>query len=150
MNASRIFDVLPPLALIAFGSAIAFRGSDYGVGSLTQMGPGFMAVLLGLLLVVLAAAQLFGQRHASGVNEATSPNLPWIPLALGAGSVVVWALLIERVGFIPAAIVQLILACLAAREGDWRYTSIGIVLFSLASYALFVWLLGLPVPAFGG
>lgn len=150
MNRSMIVNILPPLALMLFGAAIAVRGSAYGVGSLTAMGSGYLAVAFGVLLVLLALLQLLSQWHESKVAAGSENAFPWLALLLAAGSVLVWALLVERIGFIPAAVVQLALACLAAPISDWRHTAIGIVLFSLASYALFVWVLGLPVPAFGG
>ncbi|HWK55010.1 MAG TPA: tripartite tricarboxylate transporter TctB family protein [Hyphomicrobiales bacterium] len=147
MRGKACFSLLPPLFLALLGLAIALGGHRYGFGSLSNVGSGTVPVLLGILLMVLALAQLWGQRRQ--VSEVLPADFPWVPLLFSAGSLLLWAELVERVGFFPAAAAQLVLASCAVRQESWRGILVGIVLTSLATYVLFVWLLGMPVPAFG-
>lgn len=147
MRGKACFSLLPPLFLALIGLAIASGGYRYGFGSLSNVGSGTVPVLLGVLLTLLALAQLWGQRKQ--LNAVLPADFPVVPLVFAAVSLLLWAELVERVGFFPAAAAQLVLASLAAKQDSWRAIVVGIVLTSMASYALFVWLLGMPVPAFG-
>ena len=151
MTLKSFLSLAPSVLLAAVGVAVALIGRRYGTGTLTAMGPGFLPVMLGVLLATIAGAQLLLQWRA---REAETPPGSLLaagaPLALSAGSILLWALLVETLGFIPAALGQLALASLAARHENWRQMAFIIVAMSVATYLLFVRVLGMPVPAFGG
>ena len=138
-----LFALLPPLLLAALGLLLMAMGSGYQVGSLTAMGPGFMPVLLGAVLLALAALLLW-----QGVSLPQVP-LPLRPLVCVAGGMLAWALLADRFGFFAAALAQILLTSLALPQADRYKELIVAVLLSAGAYLLFVRVLGLPLPAFG-
>ena len=138
-----LFTCLPSLLLAALGVLLMTMGSGYQVGSLTAMGPGFMPVLLGVLLLVLAALLLWR------VEVLPQVPPPLRPLVCVAGGMLAWALLAERFGFFAAALVQILLTSLALPQADRHKEVIVAVLLSVGAYLLFVRVLGLPLPAFG-
>jgi hypothetical protein len=143
---SSVLQQLPAIVLGAIGAAVVYAASQYRTGTLTAMGPGFMPVALGLLLMLLAGALLWPGRRG---GEALRP-LPLRPVLCVAASIVLWTFLAERAGFFPAAGAQLLLGALALRQHNWRGMALGIVVMSTAAYGLFVLLLRLPLAAFGG
>lgn len=134
---------LPALSLAAVGLVAVLIGRHYPLGSLTAMGPGFLPVLLGVLLLVLAALLLWRE-------VAQHPALPPLrPLLCVTAGMLGWALLADRFGFFPAALVQLGLSALALPQAERRVDLLVAVLLSVVAYLLFVRVLGLPLPAFG-
>lgn len=116
------------------------------MGSLTAMGPGFLPLVLGLCLALLAVLLFWLERPA---DQARAQVLPLRPvLCIGAG-MVAWALVVDSAGFIPAGLLQLLLSSLALPQPNWRRLVFGALLATLIAYGLFVQLLGMPLAAFG-
>lgn len=142
---SSVIALLPSAFLALLSLVVVIIGSTYKVGTLTSMGSGFMPVLLGVLLFILAI--ILG---LAAVREIPSTQaLPMRPLILASVSMLVWALLAERFGFIPSAICQYLLACAALPRDRWLQLLAGSVIISALAYGLFVGLLGLPLRAMG-
>ncbi len=142
----KILQILPAVALALAGVFVAVLGSSYQIGSLTAMGPGFMPVVLGVCLVLLALGLLVGELR---VMPETELGFPLRPVLWVGGGILAWALLIEVVGFFPASIVQLLFSSFSLRDQSWRTIALLALGMTLASYIVFVTLLGVPVPAFG-
>lgn len=142
----KVLQLLPAIFLGLTGLGVALLGSSYKVGSLTAMGPGFMPVALGCCLILLAAGLLAGElRHPS----LTDPGFPLRPVMWVGGGILAWAMLIDVLGFFPACVVQLLLSSFALPQQGWRSIAMLVLGMTLASYVVFVMLLGIPVPAFG-
>lgn len=140
----KLLGLLPALLLLAIGLGSAWIGSAYRVGTLTAMGPGFMPMALGLCLALLALLLLWQEK---AVVQALP--LPWRPVLCVSTGILAWVLLADRVGFFPSALAQLLLSALALPQQNWRVVLTVALVLSCAAYALFVMLLGLPLPAFG-
>ena len=143
----KVLQFLPAVALALIGLSVAALGSHYQIGSLTAMGPGFMPVALGCCLILLALGLLVGELRSQLIQqEQTFPLRP--VLWVGAG-ILAWALLIDVIGFFPASMVQLLFSSFALQQQGWRSVIWLVLGMTLASYVMFVLLLGIPVPAFG-
>lgn len=140
----RIFSLLPPFALLCIGLGSAWIGSGYDIGTLTAMGPGFLPVALGLCLAALAAVLLWLERPSE-----LELKLPLRPVLCISAGIVAWVLLAERVGFFPAGLAQVLLSSLALPRQNWIVIGVISAVLTALAYALFVVLLGLPLPAFG-
>lgn len=134
---------LPTVLLALLGVLLIVIGRRYDTGSLTAMGPGFLPVLLGVVLLGLAALLLW--------REAALPLLPppARPLVCVAGGMLAWVLLADRLGFFAAALAQILLTSLAVPQRERRLELVVAIVLSVAAYLLFVRVLGLPLPAFG-
>jgi hypothetical protein len=140
----RLFCLLPALALLCVGLASAWIGSGYDIGTLTAMGPGFLPVVLGLCLALLAALLLWLERPSD-----LELKLPLRPVICISAGILSWVLLADRVGFFPAGLAQVLLSSFALPQQKWLTVGIIAVVLNIAAYALFVMVLGLPLPAFG-
>jgi hypothetical protein len=140
----KIFSLLPPFALLCVGLGSAWVGSGYDIGTLTAMGPGFLPVVLGLCLAFLAALLLWLERPA-GIDV----KLPLRPIICVSIGIVAWVLLADRAGFFAAGLAQVVLSSLALPGQKWVTIAVIAVVLNIAAFALFVLVLGLPLPAFG-
>ena len=140
----KILSLLPPFALLCIGLGSAWIGSGYDIGTLTAMGPGFLPVALGLCLAFLAALLLWLERPV----DVTLP-LPLRPIICVSAGIVAWVLLADSAGFFAAGIAQVLLSSLALPGQKWLTVGIIALVLNVAAYALFVGVLGLPLPAFG-
>ena len=133
--------------LIGTGGLALFMARSYPMGTTLRMGPGYFPVVLGAMLI------LFGLYCvASGLRSNEKIEGSWslrglivLPLSL-----VLFGLLMEYAGFVPALIVLIFGSALAGKEfrlGEVILLAVGLTAFSVA---LFIWGLGLPYPLLVG
>jgi hypothetical protein len=136
---------LPALVLAVLGISAAMVALNYGVGSFTHMGPGFIPMMLGIVLVLLSGVILWHEINLPETWIAPSWR-PFIAITLG---ILAWAGLAESAGFFIAAAAQIILSSLALPNPRWRSILILVVVLSSIGYFLFVMQLGVPLEALG-
>jgi len=140
-------DVWAGLFLIVVGVTAVVIARNYTFGTALRMGPGFFPTVLGGFLILSGLYIL-----ASGLRSGEPLAASWplralivLPLAL-----VLFGVLIDRAGFIPAMLVLIFGSGLAGTD----FKLIEMILFSVLLTALcaivFVWALGLPYPLIAG
>ena len=138
-------DFIGGLLAVALGLSAFAEASQYPIGSLLRMGPGFFPCLIGILIAALGVFLLAG---------AWRPRPHSLPLevrfrsvfALGGG-ILLFALLLERAGVLPAAATLVLVSSLAERRWrPWRAVLLALVLSAFV-YVIFVVLLQIPVAA---
>jgi putative tricarboxylic transport membrane protein len=128
---------------IAFGCAGLWFGRDFPVGTLSRMGPGFFPVMMSAALMVTGA--LLVARSLVVGGDPIEPIAFW-PQLLIIAAIVAFGLLIERVGLAVSVIAVAVISGVAARGLRW-FELAGLALaMSAVSVALFVYLLGQPIP----
>src|SRR5215467_8514810 len=136
-------DVWAGLLLIAIGAAALFIARDYTFGTALRMGPGFFPIVLGAMLILFGLYIL-----ATGLRSGVQIEGSWslraliiLPLSL-----VLFGVLMEHGGFVPAMLVLIFGSATAST--DFRFVEV--LIFSIALTALaaavFVFALGLPYP----
>jgi hypothetical protein len=137
-------DFLAGLLFVAFGIAALVLGREYPFGSASAMGPGFFPRVLAVALIVLGAV-LSGRGLTLHGEKLDSAHIR--PLIFVLGAILAFAFLIEKVGLIVTGLVVTILAALAYR-GRMTVFEVGILAVTLTVFcvALFIYLLGLPIP----
>jgi hypothetical protein len=136
-------DVWAGLLLIVIGAGAILAARDYPFGTALRMGPGYFPVMLGALLILFGVAILAaGLRRGERISGSWSLRaLVVLPLSL-----VLFGLLMQHAGFVPAMLVLIFGA--AAAGSEFRFAEV--LLFALAltalAVAVFVWGLGLPYP----
>ena len=131
--------------LIAVGAAALFIASDYPFGSATRMGPGYVPMVLGGMLVLFGIYILaMGLRSGEKLQSSWSLRALFIlPLSL-----VLFGVLIDRAGFVPAMMVLSFGSATATAE----FRLVEVLLFSIGltgfCAALFRYGLDLPYPLF--
>ena len=140
-------DLWAGLMLIAIGGAAMFFARNYGFGTALRMGPGYFPIVLGGLLIVFGVYMLAScLRTAEKIAGSWSPRaLIILPLSL-----VLFGLLIERAGFVPAMMVLIFGSATASSEFRFVEALLLSVSLTALSAAVFVWALGLPYPLITG
>jgi hypothetical protein len=140
-------DVWAGLMLIAIGAAAIFVARNYPFGTALRMGPGFFPVVLGGLLIVFGLAVL-----AIGLRQGESMAGSWslraliiLPLSL-----ILFGLLMEYAGFVPAMLVLIVGSATASTEFRFLEVLLFAAGLTALSVAVFVWALGLPYPLIVG
>jgi hypothetical protein len=136
------------LALIMVGGAFSAVAWRYDLGSVSQMGPGFVPFVLGLFLVGLGVADLV----RTGLKAETPVEgrpINWRGICCISGALLAFALLIGTLGFVPAVFSGTMLTNLAESPIRWTRALVYSCVFTAAGYGVFILGLGLPVPVFG-
>jgi hypothetical protein len=129
------------MMLIGIGAGAMFMARTYPFGTTRRMGPGYFPTVLGAILI------LFGiYIMAKGLRSNEKIQAKWSPrgLILLTLSVVLFGVLMNHAGFIPA-LMALIFGSAAAGRG-FRFVEVLLLTVVLTgiSVAVFIWGLGLP------
>jgi hypothetical protein len=136
-------DVWAGLLLLVVGAGAILVAREYPFGTALRMGPGYFPVMLGALLILFGVAILAaGLRRGERIAGSWSLRaLVVLPLSL-----VLFGLLMQHAGFVPAMLVLIFGAAAAGTE----FRFVEVLLFALGltalAVAVFVWGLGLPYP----
>ena len=135
------------MMLVAIGAAAMLIAREYRLGSASRMGPGFFPTVLGAILIAFGVAIMAaGLRSGEKIQGSLSLRaLVLLPLSL-----VLFGILLEVAGFIPALVALVFLSAASGREFALREVSLMTALLTVASVALFIWGLGLPYPLIKG
>lgn len=136
------------IMLIVTGAGAIIIARNYAFGTTLRMGPGYFPSVLGGLLCLfglyLVAVGLRNKEKMEGRGWSLRALIV-LPLAL-----VLFGLLMEHAGFIPALLVLIVGSALAGNEFrllEVLLLAVGLTAFSVA---LFIWGLGLPYPLLVG
>lgn len=151
MNRHLIISCLPGAIVVLVGAAIAVVASTYPQGTLLRPGPGFFPLVIGVLLSLLGLGVLGEARRSDG---ATSPEdapdpFPWCAVLCTCGAVLVFALTVEWIGFVPASCLLIAITAFAEPERSWIRLGLIALLMAMFGTLIFIWGLGLPLNAFG-
>lgn len=140
----KLVAALGGILILAFGLLVLVMSFDYRMGTLRQMGPGYVPAILGATLIVLGAMVI-----VQAVREETLIGLPNMrPFVMISVSVLVFALLLERIGLVPTVVATV----LAASQSQAGNRLLGAFLLSVVigalSWLIFSYGLRLPMPAF--
>jgi hypothetical protein len=128
--------------LIATGTAAILIARNYQFGTSLRMGPGYFPTVLGGLLVVfgiIVGAKGF-RSDAEKFEESWSLRaLIVLPLSL-----VLFGLLIDRAGFIPAMLALIVGAAAASAQSRPIEVLVFAILLTACCVVVFIWALGLP------
>ena len=127
--------------IIIFGAVMAYFGSFYDIGSLQNMGAGYFPVLLGFVTIFFGIATLLEVRH----SQNPSPKIPWRAFVCVFSAILVWSLLVERVGLLPSSTLLVIIASLGRSKINMRAMVLTALLASAAAVLIFIEGFSLPL-----
>jgi hypothetical protein len=146
INASRN-DLASGGIFVAFGAYFALEALRYEFGTPFRMGPGFMPVVLGSVLVALGIAIVL--KGIGKPDAEAPPPVPWRGIALVLGTVGFFAATIRGLGFVPVVAISAFVTALASRNNNWLSAAIIAVGLCVLCLVVFVVGLGLLVPLVG-
>ena len=126
--------------IIIFGAVMAYFGSFYGVGSLQNMGAGYFPVLLGVVTILFGIATFLEVRHSPN----PFPKIPWRPVVCVFSAILIWSLLVERIGLFPSSVLLVIIGSLG-RKINMRAMILTALLASAAAVLIFIEGFSLPL-----
>lgn len=135
------------MMLVGTGAAAMFKSRDYWFGSVQRMGPGFFPTSLSLILITFGVCiMVVGLRRCEKIQGRLSLRaLIILPLSL-----ILFGILIEYAGFIPAMVALVFVSASSGREFKLMEVLILTIALTGASAALFIWGLELPYPLLKG
>jgi hypothetical protein len=137
-------DASSGVVLLLAGAAFAIMASEYSVGSLRRMGPGYFPIVIG---IVLAAFGLLIAGMAL-LRPGTTIRVEWRPLVTIGSSILVFALTVERLGLVPATML-LVLTAAAAQAGSKLTHTLALAIgLAVTAVLIFVTGLGMPIATF--
>jgi hypothetical protein len=139
-------DLLAGLGMAVLCGAFVLFASDYGIGRLARIGPGFYPTAFGLVGVGLGILIVIGSFLSAG--EAEAP-LRWRPLLFVSAGIAAFTLMVEPVGLLPAVFVSTVINALADRRSRLPGTLLLAVFLTAGVWLVFVVLLGLPIRLIG-
>ena len=146
LNASRN-DLTSAAIFIAFGAYFALEALRYDFGTPFRMGPGFMPVVLGGILIALGIA--VAAKGLGKPDEEVAPPWPLRGIVLVLGTIVFFAATIRGLGFIPVVLIAGFATALSSSRNTWLSALIISVGLCVLCLLIFVVGLGMIVPLIG-
>lgn len=133
---------------LLFGALEVFVAFQYEIGSATEMGPGYMPVLLGYSLIGLGLIVLCGSLAVAGPDIESGH---WRPFVFIISALLLFAFLINIIGLaLSTMLVVLVGGCGHRGHIRWGWLLVLAVCMAIFTVLLFVKLLGQPIPAWWG
>ncbi|MGO4661138.1 tripartite tricarboxylate transporter TctB family protein [Terrabacter sp. 2TAF16] len=142
-HAGPLAQVAAGLVTLALGVAGMVLALGYGLGSLTEPGPGLWPFAVAVAVTALSIAQIVFGREAQDTEQFTRSSAL---TGLGVLSLIGLAALLPVIGFeVPSLVLMVIWLRFLGGE-SWRLTAVISVVTVAAFYALFVLALSIPLP----
>jgi putative tricarboxylic transport membrane protein len=138
--------------MLLLGVGAAVTGTGYKFGSLARMGPGFMPVVLGVVLALIGLL-IAGTALASSERDDSKflPDHPqWFGWLCIIGGPILFIILGEYGGMIPAVFACVFVCALGDKTATYKSSAIlaaGVTVFGVL---LFHYMLSIPFPLLRG
>ena len=130
---------------MVIGLFFAIMATNYPMGTAAKMGPGYFPFFLGILMALLGVLVLLQSLSAKAAIESI-PKFNWRIIAQITGSVVLYGLLLPRMGFLIAVVVLVLVSASASKEFTWKGSLINAAFLVAFTYSVFVMGLKLQFP----
>jgi hypothetical protein len=138
--------------MLLLGVGAAYTGTGYKFGTLARMGPGFMPVMLGIVLAflgILIAGTALGSSEDDG-KRFLPDNPQWFGWLCIIGGPVMFIILGQFAGMIPAVFACVFVCALGDKTATYKSSLVlaaGVTVFGVL---LFHYLLSIPFPLLRG
>lgn len=138
--------------MILLGGGAALEGQRYNIGTMKQMGPGFMPVALGIVLLLIGITIAGGSFAGEGSKgEAEIPSQPdwrgWICIILGP---LLFMILGRYAGLVPATFSCVFVSALGDRKSTLKGAFVLAAAITAMGVLVFSYLLQVPFPLIRG
>jgi len=131
------------LIFIAIGGGFVLLAQQYRLGDMHRMGPAMFPTLVGALL---AALGLIVALRSFALDGAAVPRFDARPIGVSILAIVLFGIALQWLGLIAAVAMLVLVGAYAARDvRPLENLALAAVMIAF-SVAVFVWLLGLPLP----
>lgn len=138
-------DFATGLLFAGTGAAALWIGWDYNMGTSLKPGTGVLPAMLSVGLILVGAIIALRGFLA---GDVAIEGIAWRPLLMVTLGTLAFGFLVDRTGFVVTSIVSMTLCAIGLDETRWAEFA-GFLLIMIASgWAMFIWLLGMPIPTF--
>jgi len=137
---TRLGSVLCGIPVVAIGAATIWITSGYPLGSAARMGPGYLPMACGILLVALGVAIMLFDREPIDTVRISAILRPSLAVFAGLGA---WAFLVQRYGLVPATLALVAIAAFAMPQP--RPLATILTAAALSAFGVFVFISGLNI-----
>ena len=131
---------------ILAGIGFAWGATNYNFGSAARPGPGYFPFGLGILLAILGAVIALKALTVPTKDGDPIGSIAWRPLGLIVAAVIVFGLVLPKLGMILSLPLLVLIASFAGDEFHLGEVAINSVVLTVFSWAIFIWGLGLTIP----
>ena len=138
--------------MMLIGAGAAVTGSGYKFGSLARMGPGFMPVVLGIVLVfvgILIATTALGSSEPDD-SKFLPDNPQWFGWLCILAGPVLFIIVGHYGGMIPAIFACVFVSALGDKTATYKSSLILALCVTVFGVLLFHYLLNIPFPLLRG
>lgn len=121
--------------------AVIWTKMNYQVGTPVNMGPGFLPMLVGALLVLIGAGIAL---RALAVDGAPLPHIHWRSVIVIPATVAVYGYLINPLGLLLSTTLLVVVSRFAGNEFNWKESIL--LGLGLATFSVVVFIIGLSMP----
>jgi hypothetical protein len=134
------------LMFVVVGLAFAWGATYYSFGTSARPGPGYFPLGLGVILAGLGAISLFEALTIETEDGEPIGSFAWKPLGTILLAVLLFGVLLPRLGMALTIPLLVIVSSLAGDEFHWRDVLISAVVLTTGSWAIFILGLKLVIP----
>ena len=134
------------LMFLAVGVGFAWGATNYSFGSAARPGPAYFPFGLGILMAALGGLILFKSLVIEVEGGDRIGGVAFKPLAIVVGSVVLFGLLLPRLGMFVSLPLLVLTTALAGDEFHWGEAIANAALLTAFSWFIFIWGLNLTIP----
>ena len=131
------------LIFVAIGVGFILLAQQYRLGDMHRMGPAMFPSLVGALLAVLGALLAL---RAFVLDGAAVPRFYARPIGVSLLAIVLFGIALQWLGLVAAIAALVLVGAYAARDVRPLENLALAAVMIVFSAAVFVWLLGLPLP----
>ena len=134
------------LMFVVVGLGFAWGATNYSFGTSARPGPGYFPFGLGILMAIMGAMVWFGSITVETEDGDPIGPIAWKPLIIIVASVVMFGLILPRLGLLISLPLLIIVSALAGDEWHWKDSVISVVVLTLGSWLIFFKGLSLVIP----
>lgn len=134
------------LMFVVVGIGFAWGALSYSFGSSARPGPAYFPFGLGLILAALGAVILFKSLVIEVEGSGRVGGVAFKPLLIVVGSIVVFGLLLPRLGMFVSLPLLVLTTALAGDEFHWGEALVNATALTVFSWVIFIWGLNLTIP----
>lgn len=134
------------IMFILIGLGFSLGALTYAFGNSARPGPGYFPFGLGLILAALGAVTLVSALRRDTEDGGRIGTFAWRPLGIVVGSLVLFGLLLPRLGMLISLPLLVFTTSMAGDEFHWGEATLNAIILTLGSWAIFIWGLNLVIP----
>ena len=135
-------DFATGLLLAAIGIAAFWIGADYPMGTAQRPGTGVLPRILAWCLIGTGGLLLVKSVYSTGSPVGA---LSWRPLLAVTAGTIVFGSMVDNYGLLLSMIAAMTICALGTAETRWPEFAVFTLVMMVASWAMFIWLLGMPI-----